>query len=226
MPVITISTQSGAGGRKIGKALAEKLGLDYLDKDILHHIALSANVDEAEVEEFEEAHHSKIKSFFSTILDYNTLKSSTKQSEEDFSGDEYDDRDVIPYQFNVNGWIDSEIYKQMVVKVVSALGRKRGVVIVGRGGQYILRDNPDTIHLRFVGDAEDRVRDIEFTEGISTAEAQKRLHDLDSKSADYLRFYFDVDPDMPTLYTAVLNTSRLGLDLCAELAEKMAVKGS
>ena len=36
--IITISRQFGSGGRSIGKKLAERLGFEYFDKEIIDYI--------------------------------------------------------------------------------------------------------------------------------------------------------------------------------------------
>lgn len=222
MPVITISNQFGAGGPEVGKELAERLGIDYLDKEIIHRVALEVNVSDEEVAEFEAEHHSKFKSFFSTIFDLDALKKKAKVREEELAESRYDDRDKIPYHYHVDGWIDSEIYKQVVVKSITALGQRRGVVIVGRGGQCILQDNPRTFHVRFVADVEDRVAWTAKRRGLSVDAAREFVRKVDTRSQDYLRFYFDCDPDQPTLYHLVLNTSRVPVGRCVEIIEGLA----
>ena len=222
MPVITISNQFGAGGPDAGKTLARRLGIDYLDKEIIHRVALEVNVPEEEVEEFEAEHHNKFKSFFSTIFDLDALKKKAQVRQEELAEARYDDRDKIPYHYHVDGWIDSDIYKQMILKIVSALGQRRGVVIVGRGGQCILRDNPRTLHVRFVAELEDRVAWTAKRRGLKLAEARDFVKKVDTRSQDYLRFYFDCDPDQPTLYHLILNTSRVPLERCTEIVEALA----
>ncbi|GAB4267762.1 cytidylate kinase-like family protein [Deferrisoma sp.] len=221
MPVITISNQFGAGGPEIGRELAKRLGIDYLDKEIIHRVALEVNVPDEDVEEFEEEHHSKFKSFFSTIFDLDALKKKAKTRPEQFE-EGYDERDKIPFHYRVDGWIDSDIYKQMIVKVITALGQRRGVVIVGRGGQVILKDNPRTLHVRIVANEDDRVAWTAQRRGLSLDEARDFVHRVDARSHDYLRFYFDVDPDEPTLYHLILNTSRIDRGRCVDILEGLA----
>ncbi len=221
MPVVTISNQFGAGGPEVARDLARRLGVDYLDKEIIHRIALEINVPEEKVAEFEAEHHAKFRSFFSTIFDLDALKKKAKIREEELAEARYDDREKIPYHYQVDGWIDSEIYKQMIVKIISALGRRRGVVLVGRGGQCILKDNPRTLHVRFVADFEDRVAWTAKRRGLSTSAAREFVHKVDARSQDYLRFYFDCDPDVPTLYHLVLNTSRVPLERCTAIVEEL-----
>ncbi|MBE0617168.1 MAG: cytidylate kinase-like family protein [Proteobacteria bacterium] len=222
MPVITISNQFGAGGPEVAKELAKRLGVDYLDKEIIHRIALEINVPEEEVQEFEAEHHSKFKSFFSTIFDLDALKKKAKVREEALAESRYDDRDKIPFHYQVDGWIDSEIYKQMIVKVISALGQRRAVVVVGRGGQCILQENPRTLHVRFVADFDDRVAWTAKRRGLSLGAARDFVHKVDARSQDYLRFYFDCDPDLASLYHLTLNTSRVPLPKCIDVVEDLA----
>jgi cytidylate kinase len=222
MPVITISNQFGAGGVEVGKDLARRLNIDYLDKEIIHRVALQVNVPDEEVEEFEAEHHSKFKSFFSTIFDLDALKKKARVREEEMAEAMYDEREKIPFHYNVNGWIDSEIYKQMIMKILSALAQRRGVVIVGRGGQCVLKDNPRTLHVRFVAEFEDRVAWTAKRRGLELQEARDFVHKVDTRSQDYLRFYFDCDPDQPTLYHLVVNTSRVGVEPSVEIVEQLA----
>lgn len=50
MNIITISREFGSGGRELAKKLAEHLGYDYYDREILSEIAKRHNVDENYVE--------------------------------------------------------------------------------------------------------------------------------------------------------------------------------
>lgn len=51
MKIITISREFGSGGREIGKRLADLLGFDYYDREIIVEIAKNRNLDENYVEE-------------------------------------------------------------------------------------------------------------------------------------------------------------------------------
>jgi cytidylate kinase len=221
MPVITISNQFGAGGPEVGRDLANRLGIDYFDKEILHRVALEINVPSEEVQEFEDERHSKFRSFFSNIFDLDALKKKAKVQEDRLAETKYDDREKIPYQFHVDGWIDSDIYKQMITKVIGALGQRRGIVLAGRGGQCILKDNPRTVHVRFVADFEDRVSWAMKRRSFDPDVARDFVRDVDARKQDYLRFYFDADPDQPTLYHLILNTSRITLRRCADIVESL-----
>jgi cytidylate kinase len=46
MRIITISREFGSGGRELGKRLAEQLGFNYFDREIITEIASHTNLDE------------------------------------------------------------------------------------------------------------------------------------------------------------------------------------
>ncbi len=50
MKIITISREFGSGGRELGKRLADALGFDYYDREIITAIAEKQQLDEAYVE--------------------------------------------------------------------------------------------------------------------------------------------------------------------------------
>ena len=54
MKIITISREFGSGGREIGKRLADILGFDYYDREILSEVAKVSNFHEDFVEEVAE----------------------------------------------------------------------------------------------------------------------------------------------------------------------------
>ena len=50
MRIITISREFGSGGRELGKRLADILGFDYYDREIITAIAQAQGMDENYVE--------------------------------------------------------------------------------------------------------------------------------------------------------------------------------
>ncbi len=50
MKIITISREFGSGGRELGKRMADILGFDYYDREIITEIAKRQQMDEHYVE--------------------------------------------------------------------------------------------------------------------------------------------------------------------------------
>ncbi|MCD6293170.1 MAG: cytidylate kinase-like family protein [Deltaproteobacteria bacterium] len=217
MPVITISKEFASGGLEIGKRLAQKLDYDYLDKEIVKQVADHAQVSHQEVMEFEEEGHINVKAYLSRIIDLDIFKKSHKHEETEEIETTYDDRDKVPYSFDTQGWIDSDIYREMICKVISELGQHPNVLIVGRGGQCILRDQSAVINVRIISSMVDRIARLQVeNHDLSDSQAKQLIDEKDKKSREYIKFYFKQDWDDPILYDVVINTSRVSDDKAVE----------
>jgi cytidylate kinase len=69
VPVITISSQPGSGGRIIAKGLSKRLLIDLFDRDIVKEIAESAHISGAVIETMEKERLTGIKDFISSLVD-------------------------------------------------------------------------------------------------------------------------------------------------------------
>ncbi|MEA1923158.1 MAG: cytidylate kinase-like family protein [Pseudomonadota bacterium] len=217
MPVITISKEFASGGLEIAKRLAQKIDYDYLDKDIVKQVADQAKVSHQEVMEFEEEGHINVKAYLSRIIDLDIFKKSHKQDEVEETETTYDERDKIPYSLDTQGWIDSDIYREMICKVISELGQRPNVMIVGRGGQCILRDQSAVINVRIIASMADRIARLQIANSdLNNAQAQKLIDEKDKKSREYIKFYFKQDWSDQNLYDVVINTSRVSDDKAVE----------
>ena len=52
--IITVGRRFGSGGRLIAKAVAEKLGIPFFDKDIITNAAKESGLCDSFIEEFEQ----------------------------------------------------------------------------------------------------------------------------------------------------------------------------
>ena len=217
MPVITISKEFASGGLEIAKRLAQKLNYDYLDKDIVKQVADHAKVSQQEVLEFEAEGHINVRAYLSRIIDLDIFKKNHKHDEAEEIETTYDERDKIPYSFDTQGWIDSDIYREMICKVISELGQRPNVMIAGRGGQCILREQSEVINIRIVASMSDRIARLQIENpDLSEAQAQKQIEATDKKSQEYIKFYFKADWSDPKLYDIIINTSRVSDDKAVE----------
>ncbi len=217
MPVITISKEFASGGLEIAKRLAQKLNYDYLDKEIVEQVADHAKVSHQEVMDFEEEGHINVRAYLSRIIDLDIFKKTHKHNEVKETETTYDDRDKVPYSFDTQGWIDSDIYRSMICKVVSELGQRHNVMIAGRGGQCILREQPGVINIRIIASMNDRIARLQIEDpSLSDVQAQKQIEIMDKKSREYIKFYFKEDWNNAKLYDVVINTSRFSDDRAVE----------
>lgn len=64
--VITIDRSFGSGGREIGRKLADELGMEYYDKELLEEVAKHSGLDEEYISLFDEQKPSF--NFFSSMV--------------------------------------------------------------------------------------------------------------------------------------------------------------
>jgi cytidylate kinase len=93
--------------------------------------------------------------------------------------------------------------------VIYNFATKGNVVIVGRGGQVLLKDFPGVLHVRIMAPLGIRVRRLMAQERMEEREATRILHRSDRDSAGFLRSFFDTDWEDQGLYDLVLNTQKL-----------------
>ena len=121
-------------------------------------------------------------------------------------------------------------YLAVIKSVLYEIAADDRAVVIGRGGQWLLRDVPHVLRTRVVAPA--RVRVAELLRMLSEhggdrigAHAAERMVDHDdAQKAKRMRYLFDVELNDPTLYHLVINTGQLdrraAVELIADLVER------
>lgn len=200
MAVITISRQFGAGGITLGKMVAEKLGYTFVDNEIIQMVATDAKVSTTWVESLEKEAGGTLQRLITNLV-------SKSLVERILSGE--------------RGYLDEEIYVDTLRKIITKLAEADNVVIIGRGGQYILKDDPKTIHLLLIGDLEHRVQFMENHYDLTNKQATQAVTLDDRRRVNLYRKFGKEDYDNPDLYHLVLNMSRVELNKARDLVVKL-----
>jgi cytidylate kinase len=221
MAVITISRQYGSGGDEIAEMICRMTGCYPFDKQILARAAIEAGLTDQEVIEYSESSY-KIANFIERLTGRYRPAAQVRFWKEEPDGQ----------QTSAEVQLSEVQAFSLVGKAVESSYQSGDVVIVGRGGQMILRDHPDVLHVRVVARMEERIlrvrRDAEITgrrysDSVDARRAAQALIEAnDEASAGYLRHFYDVDWSDPLLYHLVINTSMLGLDEAARLVVEAA----
>jgi len=108
-------------------------------------------------------------------------------------------------------------YLDAIRELIEELARDDNIVIVGRGGQAVLRDWPGTLHVRVIAPLEVRVKRLAEGQGIRAEAALARIETSDRRRKRFVERAYHVDWSDPSLYDLVLNTARLGVSRAAGL---------
>ena len=183
--IITVEREYGCGGGEIAQLLANRLEWKLWDQALTEEIARLANCPKAVVEVREERNDP---------LYYRLFKSFLRGS----------------YEGSINAYklklVDSETILKLTERVVRHAAGKGNCVIVGRGSQHFLEDNPETLRVFLYAAREDKVRRV-MAGGKTESEAQELVDTVDRDRIDFIQRYFDVEWPTRSLYHIMLNTS-------------------
>jgi cytidylate kinase len=118
--------------------------------------------------------------------------------------------------------IQSRRFLHVIQAVVYDFARNGNTVIVGRGGQVLLRGIPGVIHLRILAPFPERVRRIMEREKVEEKQAVRAIHRSDKDSEGFLRLFFEVDWQDASLYDLIVNTERISPDTAVGIIAELA----
>ena len=114
------------------------------------------------------------------------------------------------------GPTNEDILWQIQYNMVAQLAKKGPCVIVGRCGDYILRDRPDVLKVFVHADMAFRAKRIVEVYGQREESPEQRLKDKDKRRSTYYRFYTGRKWGQLDTYDLMLNSGVLGIEKCTE----------
>ena len=202
--VITIARQYGSGGRTVGKMLAERLGISFYDKQIIHMASDESGIDVNLFGKIEAGDKIKTSLFGnkSSIYKGDLVRPGSR----DFISDE----NLFNYQ----------------AKVVTDLADKESCVIVGRCVNYVFKDRPNTLRVFVHAPWDFRVEKSRGKISGGDEEIEKFLRKDDKRKQEYYRRFAGGDWSDATNYDLCLNAGKLGFEKCVEaILAQMEVMG-
>ncbi|MCD6286185.1 MAG: cytidylate kinase-like family protein [Anaerolineae bacterium] len=220
--VITVSRQLGSNGSYMATEAAEELGFSYLDREILQRAAEEAgDPDEGMVEAL--SRQERVPGFLERLLDsfgrYSAVPMTPSASLR--QGQAYVEvLDAMMAAEMVNSQrreTAAANYGDLVRDVVLNLAETGNVVIAGRGGQAILRNRRNALHVRVFASPETRIRNLMARQSIPRDEAESSILESDRYRARYLQHYHGVNLENPLLYHLMINSDGVSVALGAQL---------
>ena len=224
MAIVTMGGLTGGGGRLLGPLVAEKLGADYVDRLMLTSAAreVGATVEALhQIEERPPTVGERLAGVVQRILERAAVSGA--------GGDPYfgpgtmafltQEFEELPQPLITRGHeLEEEKYHEALRSVMTDLASADNVVIVGRGGSIILRDDPRVLRVGVVAGYDDRVSRIVSRQRLDEDTAKKVIDERDRARARYFKNHFDIDdPDDPHLYHLSINSSDMDMDYAAEI---------
>jgi cytidylate kinase len=183
--VLTLSREFGAGDRGFAPPLADRLGLQVCDREMLEQQAVRLGVPEAELEKVDEQPAGILQRFRSGSL----------------------------YQRSF----------QALEQLTRERAEHGAVLLVGRGGCWLLRNHPTAFHVHLVAAMATRLRRVMEYRWVREDVAKKLIAQSDAQRRRFCENYFGADWADPLEYDLTVNSGRLGplaLDVVARAAER------
>lgn len=184
--IISIGRQFGAGGREIGKKLAETLNIPFYDKEMLAQLARQSGISDKFLKYLDEVQTPSL--LYSFVM--NTQSAN-------FLG--------------TNRSLDMMAYEAQLAAVKNAAMRGP-CVIVGRGADYILRDDYEVFSVFITGDLEYRIMRVMKRDNVSEKEAAHKIARMDKSRASYYNELSDKKWGVAQSYDLCLNAGKIGQD--------------
>ncbi len=194
--IITVGREFGSGGRELAKRLSDSLGIAYYDKEIITEIAKRTQLAEGYVRDIVEQ---KSGVFFPI-----TVGRTFHSTGGDYMLKQY-----------------TAVYAEQA-NVLREMAEKSDCIIVGRCGDYILKEM-DPIRIFVYADMEAKIKrcreKAKEDEQLTDAQMRKMIRRVDQSRSKYYRYYTGQLWGDRTNYDLCINTSSISVK---ELSEALA----
>lgn len=179
--VMCISRQVGSDGRVIGRAVAEREGIAYYDKELLTEALKSTDVSPELIERYDEK---KVNAWLHTLI--------------------YEGSDQA--QYGRNG---SDLLFSLQKSVILQHAHEGPCVIIGRCADAILEKEEDVevLSIFLAAPLQDRIDRVMKRDHISMKEATSQIEKTDKNRRAHYEFYAEKQWGDPSEYDLMINTS-------------------
>ena len=190
--IITISRQYLAGAEQVAQRVADELGWTVVDDAFIQTLAERTGFDPEDVKGLEE----RVPTFMERFAQSSAFSTP----------------ELLVSAPDAIAEPDAIKLAHITRDLVTELGRRDRVVLVGRAAAAVLARERDAIHVWLVASVAHRVAEAIRRYCMTEAEARAAIHERDTSRARYHReLYHRVWAD-PSNYHFVLNTELLGIE--------------
>ena len=204
MSLVTIRGQLGGGAPEIGKQIADRLNIEYIDREIIADVAERLKRSKEGMEDKE--------------MPPGTLLGRIAEAlGRGFAASGYAGMYAGAYLPTWEMPLDDAQYLTGLESVIKKLARSQAMVIRGRGSQFILKDYPGSMHILVVAPLDLRVKSVMKSLKLDEENAEKEIERFDGSRREFTKRYFQAELEDPVYYDIVINTEHLSFDDSASI---------
>ena len=181
--VITINREAGSGGRTVGAKVAEKLGVPFYDKALIHALMEKFHLTAEEIENLKGRKHDWW-SEFKRVVGIDSVGDTIIDTP-----DMYDAADIFRRE----------------VEILKGIAEKESCVIAGRSGFFVFEDHPNHLSILITAPLEQRIQRLMRKRGLTEEEARKTIEKIDEARENYISKYTGTSRYDSRNYDLVIN---------------------
>jgi len=215
MIIVTIRGQLGSGAADIGKRVAARLKIDYVDREIIAGVAKQLDYPEKKIEKQEMPPTNVFKRIGDALV--RSYPPSISAGGISAPMPMYLPVSEIP--------LDDSSYLKGLEATITELA-KNSIVISGRGSHFILKDNPDAFHVLVVAPMGIKVkRDMESLK-LDEKATRQEIKKYDGSRSEFIKRYFKAEIEDPNNYDLVVNTEHINYeDAASIIIDSLSLQG-
>jgi cytidylate kinase len=199
--VVCISATDGAAGEEIAPLVANRLGFRLVDEQIVARAAQEAGVEPHVVADVEQR-----KSLVTRVL-----------REIPGPGLAGVSALVAPMALVEETTPGSDTLRGLIRSTIEEIANQGDAVIISHAASLALTTQPEVLRVLITASPETRAERIAKAHECDTKEAQKRVSRGDTNRADYLKRFYGIGSEEPTLYDVLVNTDRLAAEQATDV---------
>ena len=202
--IITISRELGSGGRTVGRKLAERLGVRYSDKALIHELTEKFDLTTYEIEKIKGKKQNWLADFIERVAPVPTpaaLFGSRPELKDD----------VVPHYATSDEMFAAES------EILRGIADEGSCVIAGRSGFFVLKDHPNKVDIFIRASLEHRIQRVMRKQNLSETEARTVITSVDQARENYIKRYTGTSRYDARNYDLTINADNLSEDDIVEL---------
>ena len=214
--MICISSLDGAGGDEVGRLVADRVGLRLIDEEIVARAAREAGVASHVVADAEER-----KPLVARVLKQVLTGGPGGHSA---LGALHEGSHISGVAGSHSA--QSDDFRGLIRTAIEETATECDCVIVAHAASVALSKRAGALRVLVTASPETRGARLAEAKGLDERAAAKIVEESDAGRADYLKRFYGLRAEPPTLYDLVVNTDRLSLERAASLIATSADRSS
>ena len=213
-----MSGNLASGAREVGQAVAQELGIDFVDQQLMVQASQRCGVSLGTVAEHDERRGSfreRLAGLIRTVLERSAASGADPLTGstglEAILSRSYADMAVEEPQ------LSDSLYLETMTVLIRELAARGEVVILGRGSQMLLADMPRALHVLCVAPRKLRANRLAERDEMGMEEAMRRTAESDRARCAFYKKFWHVEVEDPKLYDLTIDTARLSYDIATKV---------